>query len=365
MPLKEMLLAMTTFPAPFTEQTDGTLTLDFVAAERKSLLASKKISYHCRVSIDEGARTMLFFEILKERGAGISAGDEMGPGFSFKKETYSATGSERSGSIEESSRLTGKGYSLSFDYGAVREAVKREAETAGYQFSVMLRESAVSKGPASGQSTTGAASGSGERIRPGRWYYGLAFLILVLGGVVFGLSLAAGIQGVAGNLQRMVMPRSYFITLPEAGKYTIFHEYRSSVAGKVFATNNVDLSDMRVSLVAKATGEQVRLVPPSTSYSYSSGVSGTSMMEFDIRKPGIYQFSAWYARGAGPEVVFAIGRGFGDRVWGTVAQSLAILLAAVGLSILTALVVFFKRRKAGRGGQFPSAEEEASAIEPR
>jgi hypothetical protein len=365
MSLKETLLAMTTFPAPFTEQKDGTLTLDFVAAERKSLLASKRISYHCRVRVDEGARMMLFFEILKERGAGISAGDETGPGFSFRKETYSTTGSERSGSLEESSRLTGKGYSLSFDYGAVREAMKREAESAGYGFSVTLKESAVSRGPVSGQSAIGGASVSGERITPGRRYYGVAFLILVLGGIVFGLSLATGIQGVAGNLQRMVMPRSYFITLPEAGKYTIFHEYRSSAAGRVFATNNIDLSGMRVSLVAKATGEEVKLVPPSTSYSYSTGVSGTSMMEFDIRKPGIYQFSAWYARGAGPEVVFAIGRGFGDRIWGLVAQSIAIVFMTIALSFLTALVVFLKRRKSRRGAQFVPDAQKPSVIEPR
>jgi hypothetical protein len=120
MSLRETLLAMATFPAPFTEQKDGTLTLDFVAAETKSRLSSRKISYHCRVRVDEGARTMLFFEILKEKGAGISAGDEMGPGFSFKKETYGTAGKERSGSLEESSQLIGKGYSLSFDYGAVR-----------------------------------------------------------------------------------------------------------------------------------------------------------------------------------------------------------------------------------------------------
>ena len=56
----------------------------------------------------------------------------------------------------------GKGYSLSFDYGAVREAVKMEAETAGYAFSVTLRESAVSKRPASGQAVTRATTGSGS-----------------------------------------------------------------------------------------------------------------------------------------------------------------------------------------------------------
>jgi hypothetical protein len=109
MSLKETLLAMTSFPAPFLEQKDSTLTLDFVAAERKGSLSSKKASYHCRVRVDEAAMKVLFYEILKEKGAGISAGDDMGPGFSFKKETYSTKGSERSGTIEESSQLMGKG----------------------------------------------------------------------------------------------------------------------------------------------------------------------------------------------------------------------------------------------------------------
>ena len=109
----------------------------------------------------------------------------------------------------------------------------------------------------------------------------------------------------------------------------------------------------------------MRFVSPSASYSYSSGVSGTSMMEFYIRKPGIYQFSAWYERGAGPEVVFAIGRGFGDEMCSAEAQSLAILFTAVGLAILAVLVVFFKRRKARRSGQFLSGAEAASAIAPQ
>jgi hypothetical protein len=186
-----------------------------------------------------------------------------------------------------------------------------------------------------------------------------------LGGVAFGLSLAAGIQGLTGNLQRMVMPRSYFVTLPEAGKYVIFHEYQSSVAGRVFATNNIDLSGMRVSLVARATGDQVRLVPLSASYSYSSGVSGVSLIEFEIRKPGVYHFSAWYERGTGPEVVLAIGRGFGENMWGVVARSLAVLLGAAGLSVLTALVVSFRRRKARSNAQLLSGAKEASAIDPQ
>ncbi len=364
MTLKQTLLAMSIFPAPFLEQKDGTLTLDFVAAERKSSLSSKKASYHCRLRVDEGTRKVLFFQVLKEKGSGISGGDEMGPGFGFKKETYTTTGSQRSGSIEESSQLMGKGYSLSFDYGKVREAVRTKAESAGYAFSATLRESAVSKRPASKQGTTDTAVGVGTRVKPGRWCYGLSFLILVAGIVAFAVSLAGGIQGFAGSMQRMVMPRSYFITLPEAGRYVIFHEYQSSVAGRTFATGSVNLSGMRVSLVGKATGEQVKLAPPSASYSYSSGVSGVSMMEFDATRPGLYQFTAWYDRGAGPEVVLAIGRGSGDMMWGVIMRSLVVLFTAIALSIFTGIVLFLKRRKSPRGAEPVSVAGEAAAIEP-
>ena len=160
------------------------------------------------------------------------------------------------------------------------------------------------------------------------------------------------------------MPRSYFISLPEAGTYVIFHEYQSSVAGRVFATNNVNLSGMHVSLVGKATGEQVKVVPRSATYAYSSGVSGVSILEFDIRKPGVYQCSAWYEKGAGPEIVLAIGKGSGDKMWGVIVRSLAILFIALGLSIVTGLVIFLKRKTARRSAQSLPAAGEAAAIEP-
>ena len=87
--LREKLLGLSgTFPAPFTENKNGVVSLEFVVAERKAFLSRKKLIYRCALSLDDTARTVKFFEILKESGYGLAGrADGAGPGFSFKKET--------------------------------------------------------------------------------------------------------------------------------------------------------------------------------------------------------------------------------------------------------------------------------------
>ncbi|MEM2225995.1 MAG: hypothetical protein QXW19_00185 [Candidatus Bathyarchaeia archaeon] len=95
--------------------------------------------------IDDGRREIRFFETLKETGLGITGAgpDDMTPGFGFKTETYRITGKGREGGIEELSRLFGKEYKYSWDYSRLREAIRREAERAGYAFSICLMEKNV------------------------------------------------------------------------------------------------------------------------------------------------------------------------------------------------------------------------------
>ena len=291
MSLKDALLAMGGFPARFEEQKDGSLTLDFVAAERKTMLSSRKATYHCRVGVDEPGKSVLFYEILKEKGAGISSGDEDGPGFGFKKETYKITGKERSGTIRESSTFLGQGYSLSFDYGLIRDTIRREAEAAGYTFSVTLRESSVTNYKSgvneSGMmsSPAGARAAAGGKVKPSRWYYGLSFLLLVAGGIMFGLFLSNSINGIAGSLQRMVMPRSYYITLTEAGRYTVFHEYRSTVGGRMYATEP-NLRGMRALLVSEGDGRTGPAFPAFGYLLILFGVCGCFRHAVRYRKAG-------------------------------------------------------------------------------
>lgn len=147
MDLRQTIMEMgKTVPGQFDPQKDGSARMEAVIAERKAFLSKKKLTYICRFRVDEPAREVRFFEMLKESGLGVSssAGDgEMSSGFGFKKETYNTFGKERSGTIEEQSRLLGKDYSCSFDFGAFRGAVRKAAESAGYRFEVKLVEKSV------------------------------------------------------------------------------------------------------------------------------------------------------------------------------------------------------------------------------
>ena len=147
MPLSDDLIgASATFPAPLRPQKDGSLAMEALLAERKVFLSKKKLTYKCTVRADDDARTVRFWEMLVEKGSGISSGgdlDGISPGIGFKKTTFKTSGKERSGGIEEASTLFGKDYSYQWDYAAVRTALRGIAETQGYGFETVLRAKAV------------------------------------------------------------------------------------------------------------------------------------------------------------------------------------------------------------------------------
>ena len=140
--IRERAKALTVELVP---QKDGSLKIEKVIAERKSFLSKKTLTYTCRLRVDETARQVRFFEMLKESGFGVSAGggDDMSPGFGFKKEVYGSSGKGRSGTVEEQSRLFGKDYSYTFDFVSFRESLRQAAADAGYGFEIKLMEKAV------------------------------------------------------------------------------------------------------------------------------------------------------------------------------------------------------------------------------
>jgi hypothetical protein len=144
MPLQDDLIAASaSLPARLSLQKDGSLAGEAVLAERKAFLSKKKLTYKCKARVDESARTVRFWEMLIEKGSGVSGGDDMAPGFGFKKETYGIKGKERSGSIEEASSLFGKDFDYTWDYAAVRNTVRGVAEAAGYSVDVVLNPKSV------------------------------------------------------------------------------------------------------------------------------------------------------------------------------------------------------------------------------
>ena len=78
-----------------------------------------------------------------------------------------------------------------------------------------------------------------QPIRPGTWLYGVATILAVAGvavvvvGVVF---LVGRVTGIGSDFQRVVVPGSGTITLGEPGKYTIYHEYMSTLGGRVYSS---------------------------------------------------------------------------------------------------------------------------------
>jgi len=119
-----VLSAADEFPARFERAGGGVLTLKAVIAQRKVFLSKRTLEYRCRLRVDDEARQVTLFEMLSEKGMGVSGADvDMPPGFGFRKEKYKTGAATRSGSIEEQSPLFAKDYAYGLRYERVREAV--------------------------------------------------------------------------------------------------------------------------------------------------------------------------------------------------------------------------------------------------
>ncbi|MCL5985673.1 MAG: ribonucleoside-triphosphate reductase [Actinobacteria bacterium] len=141
MDLKEKILEVSkSFPAEFRTEKDGSLSLEFIVAERKAFLSRKTLKYRARLRVNDENKVVNFFEILKESGAGLSSSDDMSPGFGFKAGVSKISGKEREGNITELSNLFGKEYKYSFDFAKIRNVIKSEAEKLGYSINIVLLE---------------------------------------------------------------------------------------------------------------------------------------------------------------------------------------------------------------------------------
>jgi hypothetical protein len=106
-----------------------------VLAQQKSFLSKKTVEYVAKFKVQDDDRVVRFFEMLKESGSGMSAGDgDVGGGWGVSKETYKSGLGGREASIEAQGSLLGKKYAFTFDYARVRTAIKDLAERHGYRF---------------------------------------------------------------------------------------------------------------------------------------------------------------------------------------------------------------------------------------
>jgi hypothetical protein len=136
--IEDIKAIIAAIPAPLKDK-NGLFSFEFTIAERKAFLSTKKLVYRAAFRVDEAKKGLLFSELLKESGSGISTGNgDISPGLGYKAETYKTGVGPRDGTIAEQSALFGKRYSYSFDYSKIRKEIQASAESAGYNFKYRL-----------------------------------------------------------------------------------------------------------------------------------------------------------------------------------------------------------------------------------
>lgn len=175
------------------------------------------------------------------------------------------------------------------------------------------------------------------REAPGRWLYGLAAVIFVIGVTGTLLFFITRLQGLDDRLLVAKAPGRTELHLRESGQHTIFVE------------NSPYPTGLKLKLTEKGTGSEVRMWSVRGRYTYSIGDrSGVGVMEFEISQPGIYILEAVYPDSEGPQATLTVARQFTMYLLVTILGSLILGFATAGTALVIGVVTFVKRYKAAR-----------------
>jgi hypothetical protein len=183
--------------------------------------------------------------------------------------------------------------------------------------------------------------------------------------VVAGLIALAGFAGALFYLMprlsaadsamiRVVMPGNAVLTLDKAGRYTIYHEKKSTVDGRYYASGTV--SGLQLLLTEEATRAPVALTEPAMATNYTIGNrSGTSIYAFTVDRPGRYRLAGDFANARSePRAVLAIEQGMLGEMFSLIFGTIAIAFAGLGIAGAIVLVVLWQRSKAVEQGRLRS-----------
>jgi hypothetical protein len=179
------------------------------------------------------------------------------------------------------------------------------------------------------------------------WFV-VAGLIALAGFVAAFFYLTPRIAAADAQMTRIVVPGDAVLALDKPGVYTIYHEKKSTVDGRYYASDSV--SGLSLRLTADSTGEPVKLVEPSTSTSYTIGSrSGTSIFAFTLDQPGRYRLAANLAGGRRePPAVLAIGQGAFSALLSAILGAIGITFTGLAVAGVIVFAVLWQRSKRGR-----------------
>ena len=117
--------------------TDTDIVIGNQVADASWGTGKKKIEYSAILKAVEPERTIYFWEILKEKGAGLSFGG-------VETESYSTFGTKRSGTTKQIVLgPSGVEMDASWDYGATRQMIEGLAQQNGWMVKTVLKKSAA------------------------------------------------------------------------------------------------------------------------------------------------------------------------------------------------------------------------------
>ena len=174
-----------------------------------------------------------------------------------------------------------------------------------------------------------------------RWYL-VAITLAVLGSVGAFPFQWSQMRSLDSGLVRVVVAGRARVEL-QPGRYTLFHEYRSVINGRLYNSNAPGAMTLSIENDA---GERVPISsPPSIKYSIS-GHEGRSFAAFKVDHAGQYTLTARYHGEPGPETVVAIGQGTVGNVFQLTFGTIAIVFIGIGAAIALACVTYVRRREA-------------------
>jgi hypothetical protein len=184
-----------------------------------------------------------------------------------------------------------------------------------------------------------------ERPAPGRVWYVAAVLVALAGFALAGYRVYSNIGDLMSGLDQVVVPGQADLAL-EPGRYTIFHEYQSTVDGRIYS--GTDVSGLLVRILPAGGGEPLTLDQPGATSSYElGGRAGRSVLAFEVPKAGEYKLVAVYPEGEEkPQAVLAVGRGMTGRILTLVFSALVIVFLSVAAAALIAVITYRRRRAA-------------------
>jgi hypothetical protein len=205
---------------------------------------------------------------------------------------------------------------------------------------------------------------SGSKIKPTRWYYGLALLIPILACGLTAFLVYRKVPKLPGaldaigikNLTQVVVPGSAEIAFPKAGAYAVYYEYRSVIDGVNYVRDKYPPS-INCTLKSKATGAEKVLAPDyieGNMYSTQNQERvGVLIKSIGIEKPGVYIFSCQYRDGrTQPKIVLAVGPNIIYEFFNIAVKPIAasicggfVFVGSLGISILIIGIVAFKRHQ--------------------